>query len=123
VEVSETLLFVYGTLKRGLRNHRLISDQKFLGEVITESLYRVIDLGAHPGLIHDDANGLAVRGELWAVTECCLAELDEFEEVPGPFVRAAVAIQGRNEIVYAYFLNKPTPAGAKSGAEWPLPGV
>jgi gamma-glutamylaminecyclotransferase len=123
VEAKKTMLFVYGTLKRGLRNHRLIADQEFLGEAITEPGYRVIDLGPHPGLIVDDANGLAVRGELWAVSECCLDELDVFEEVPGPFVREAVAIPGQKETVYAYFLNKPVPPGAVSGAEWPLPGA
>jgi gamma-glutamylaminecyclotransferase len=121
LEARKTVLFVYGTLKRGQRNHRLIADQHFLGEAITEPFYRVIDLGPHPGLIVDHTNGLALRGELWAVSECCLAELDEFEEVPGPFVRLAVSIPGRKETVYAYFLNKPVPAGANSGAEWPLP--
>src|SRR6187455_2507530 len=84
--IATTILFVYGTLKRGLRNHRLIADQTFLGEVTTEPRYRVIDLGPFPGLIVDEVNGLAVQGELWAVSECCLAELDEFEGVAGPFI-------------------------------------
>jgi gamma-glutamylcyclotransferase (GGCT)/AIG2-like uncharacterized protein YtfP len=46
----------------------------------------VIDLGPHPGLLRE-ANGLAIHGELWAVSDCCLVELDDFEGVPGPFVR------------------------------------
>jgi gamma-glutamylaminecyclotransferase len=118
-----TILFVYGALKRGQRNHRLIADQTFLGEVATEPRYRVFDLGPYPGLVVDEANGLAVRGELWAVSACCLAELDEFEEVPGPFVRETVAIDGRDEEVFAYFWNRPVPEGAASGSEWPFPEV
>jgi len=116
-----TILFVYGTLKRGLRNHHLLAGQKFIGEAVTEPRYRAFDLGAHPGLIVDEANGLAVTGELWAVNDRCLAELDEFEEVPGPFVRAPVVIAGWGEEVYAYFWNQPVPDGTASGSEWPLP--
>jgi gamma-glutamylaminecyclotransferase len=117
-----TVLFVYGTLKRGLRNHRLIADQQFLGDAVTEPRYRVIDLGEHPGLVIDSVNGLAVRGELWAVNDCCLAELDEFEEVPGPFIRETVAIEGREEEIFAYVWNRPVPEGAASGGEWPRAG-
>jgi gamma-glutamylaminecyclotransferase len=113
-------LFVYGTLKRGLRNHHYIADQVFLGEVATEPLYRVIDLGPHPGLIRDQIEGLAVMGELWEVGDCCLEELDEFEGVPGPFVREKVAIAGRAEPVYAYFMNTPVLPGMLSGDRWPL---
>ncbi len=122
VKIATTILFVYGTLKRGLRNHRLIADQKFLGEVVTEPRYRVFDLGPHPGLVVDEANGLAVKGELWAVSDCCLAELDDFEEVPGPFVREPVAIAGCEDLVYAYFWNQPVPDGAASGDAWPAGG-
>ncbi len=119
-EIAKTILFVYGTLKRGLQNHRLIADQEFRGEAVTEPRYRAIDLGEHPGLIVDESNGLAVKGELWAVSDCCLAELDDFEEVPGPFIRAAVRITGRIESVQAYFWNREVPAGTPGGSEWPL---
>ena len=120
---ASTILFVYGTLKRGLRNHRLLADQEFLGEAVTEPRYRVIDLGPYPGLVTDPAAGLAVRGELWAVTECCLEELDEFEQDAGAFVREPVAIATRDDVVYAYFWNRPVPEGTASGSEWPLAGT
>ena len=93
--MGKTILFVYGTLKRGLRNHRLIADQEFLGEAVTAPRYRVIDLGLHPGLVTDESNGLAVKGELWAVSDCCLAELDDFEEVPGLFFAGGSIADGR----------------------------
>jgi len=118
--MGRTILFVYGTLKRGLRNNRLIGDQEFLGEALTESRYRVIDLGPHPGLVADEENGLAVRGELWAVSECCLGELDAFEEVPGPFIRAEVKVVGQEQPAQAYFWNRPIPEGVATGSEWPL---
>jgi gamma-glutamylaminecyclotransferase len=122
VTTSKTLLFVYGTLKRGLGNHHLIADQDFLGDVVTEALYRVIDLGPYPGLVVDPDSGVAVQGELWAVDAQCLAALDEFEEVAGPFVRVTVAILGWED-VFAYFWNRALPEGISSGNRWPLCGA
>ena len=117
--MRKTILFVYGTLMRGQRNHSLIADQEYLGEAVTEPRYRAIDLGDHPGLVVDETNGLAVKGELWAVSDCCLAELDDFEEVPGPFVRTVVRIAGREEPTQAYFWNKAVTEDVASGSEWP----
>jgi gamma-glutamylaminecyclotransferase len=123
IAVSErkTILFVYGTLKRGLGNHPFIAGQHFIGAAITEPRYRLLDLGPYPGLIVDEANGLAVKGELWAVNDHCLRELDEFEEESHTFRRALVVIPGR-EGVFAYFWNRAVAEGTKSGDEWPLPG-
>ncbi|AMV28206.1 Gamma-glutamylcyclotransferase family protein YtfP [Gemmata sp. SH-PL17] len=116
-----TLLFVYGTLKRGGRNYPRIADQEFVAEVATAARYRVVDLGPYPGLIRDAVNGLAVHGELFAVDARGLAELDEFEDVPNLFVRDLVEIPGY-ESVWAYYTNVPAPAGARTGDRWPLAG-
>jgi gamma-glutamylaminecyclotransferase len=119
--MGKTILFVYGTLKRGGRNHRLIADQRFLGEAVTAPRYRLYDLGSHPGMVAD-AGGLAVRGELWEVNGCVLLELDDFEEVPDLFVRGPVEMVGLDGMVEAYFYNRPIPDGAGAGAEWPFEG-
>lgn len=102
-----TVLFVYGTLRRGRRNHRLIADQVFLGAAATAPRYRVLALGPYPGLVPDDAAGVVVPGELWAVSDCCLAELDDFEGVPDLFDRRPVEVAGRDDMVFAYFWNGP----------------
>jgi gamma-glutamylaminecyclotransferase len=119
---GKTVLFVYGTLKRGLLNHHLLAGEEFLGEVETEPRYRVIDLRHYPGLIVDDASGLAVKGELWSVTASCLAALDEFEEVSHSFARRPVRIPGRG-LVQAYFWNRRVPSDVRSGDCWPLSGA
>jgi gamma-glutamylaminecyclotransferase len=116
---SKSILFAYGTLKRGQRNHRLLAGQDFLAEATSAPRYRVFDLGDYPGMVGDEENGLAVRGELWAVGECCLAELDDFEEVPDWFLREPIEVDGYEQ-VWAYYLNAPVPEGAKSGDRWPL---
>lgn len=113
------LVFVYGTLKRGQRNHRLVADQRFVGEAATAPRYRVFDLGPYPGLVRDDAHGLAVKGEVFAVSECCLAELDDFEGAH-EFARAIIEVDGYEQ-VWAYYFIAPLPDGAPSGDRWPLP--
>src|SRR4051812_42649976 len=115
---SKTVLFVYGTLKCGERNYFRLAGQEFLGAATTAPKYRVIDLGPHPGLVRE-TGGLAVQGELFAVDARCLAELDAFEEVPGPFTRELIEVDGHAE-VWAYYMNTPVPEGAKTGDRWPL---
>jgi gamma-glutamylaminecyclotransferase len=116
---GSTILFVYGSLKRGHRNHRLIADQEFLGDAVTEARYRLVDLGAYPGMI-EDAAGVRVVGELWAVGDCALGELDEFECADAPYSRAAVAIEGRAGAIEAYFYRGAVPPNALTGGEWPF---
>jgi len=117
--MAKTLLFVYGTLKRGQKNHFRLADQEFLGEAVTAPGYRVFDLGPHPGLVRDAATGLAVRGELFAVNDRCLAELDAFEEVPTWFARELIEVAGYEQ-VWAYYVSAAPPEGTKSGDRWPL---
>lgn len=114
------LLFVYGTLKRGERNHRLIADQRFVGKAVTAASYRVYDLGPYPGLVRVDVTGMNVSGQLWEVSDCCLDELDDFEGVPDLFDRRRVEIEHTAEPVMAYFWVGAVPPAAPSGDRWPL---
>lgn len=117
--MANAILFLYGSLKLGGENHRLVADQVYLGLAVTEPRYRIMSLGRYCGMVEDAAKGLAVQGELWRVSRCCLLELDDFEGGEGAWVRRPVAVVG-HEGVEAYFYDGPVPAGAPSGAEWPL---
>jgi len=77
---SETLIFVYGTLKRGGSNHHHLAGQTFLCEGRTGPGFRLFDLGAYPGMVAH-ADGRSVPGEVWAVDPECLARLDVLEGV------------------------------------------
>ncbi len=72
--MGKTILFLYGTLKRGQKNHHFLAGQEFLGEVATMPLYRLYGLGWHPGMVRDPDNGLDVAGELWGRRRCNLSE-------------------------------------------------
>jgi gamma-glutamylaminecyclotransferase len=117
--IARTTLFLYGTLKRGEKSHRLMAGQRFVGAAATEPRYRLHDLGPYPGLVADAA-GVAVAGELWEVDAAGLAELDRFEGVPDLFIREPVAVQGAAGPVEAYLYARPIPPGARCGSSWPL---
>jgi len=74
-----SLVFVYGTLKRGGRNHRYMAGQKFLGPARTPPGFRLYDLGGHPGMIPKSDDREGVTGEVWSVDAACLAQLDILE--------------------------------------------
>lgn len=117
--MSHAVIFLYGSLKRGYSNHARVADQQYLGEARTVPHYRIIQLGKYGGLIRDDAAGLAIKGELWAVSAKCLAELDEFEMGEGLWARFPVDVAGHDG-VEAYFWTGAVPADVRSGDEWPL---
>jgi gamma-glutamylaminecyclotransferase len=118
--MGKTILFLYGTLKRGQKNHHFMADQEFLGEASTMPLYRLYALGWHPGMVLDADGGVEVRGELWAVDDRILAQLDEYEGVPNWFIRQDIAVRDCFETVQAYLYNQNVPPGAISGNEWPF---
>lgn len=111
------LLFVYGTLKRGGRNHRLMAGQRFVGPAVTALGFRLFDLGPYPGMVRA-AEGM-VRGELFEVSPRCRVELDEFEGVPDLFDRREIVLADHST-AWAYLYMRPVPADAPSGDEWPF---
>ncbi len=119
--MSKTILFIYGTLKRGQKSHHFLEGQEFLGEATTMPLYRLYHLGWHPGMVLDADNGMDIKGELWAVDDETLARLDEYEGVGGEwFIRTDVAVRDRFETVQAYLFNQRVPPGSPWGSEWPF---
>jgi len=78
---AATLLFIYGTLKRGGTNHRVIADQNYLGEARTRPGYRLFIVADYPGLVRDQSDQRGVLGEIWSVNPPKLDELDAFEGV------------------------------------------
>ncbi|HYD84303.1 MAG TPA: gamma-glutamylcyclotransferase family protein [Opitutus sp.] len=107
-ETSPILLFIYGTLKRGCSNHRVLAGQTFLGEARTAPGYRLYDLGEYPGMIAVSGDHQGVSGELWSVTPEILAQLDAFEGIPqGLYRRERIALRPpfADRTVNTYFYN------------------
>ena len=64
------ILFVNGTLMRGLALHENLSGAEFLGEARTAPSYRLHSIGdRHPGMYEVAEGGVAVDGELYRMSD------------------------------------------------------
>ena len=109
---SGNLVFIYGTLKQGCRNHDKLKGAKFIGRAQTAteySMYSYADqfpyLTQRPSL-----NMHKVYGELYEVDDALLGELDTFEGVEDDFYyrdNVNVTLLPENNVVsaYVYFMN------------------
>jgi gamma-glutamylaminecyclotransferase len=117
--MATALLFVYGSLKRGQHNHRLLRGQTFVAEAATLPRYRLLDLGPYPGLVQAAAGGRPIRGEVWRVDAATLARLDRFEGVPHLYDRRPVELADGPQAVEAYFYNRDAAGYPECGTSWP----
>jgi gamma-glutamylcyclotransferase (GGCT)/AIG2-like uncharacterized protein YtfP len=120
---ASTLLFVYGTLKRGGANHRQLAGQNFVGPAQTAPGFRLYDLGDYPGMIAESDDRTGVAGELWSVDPACLARLDIFEGVPeGLYRRETIPLRPpfHEQLVQTYLYTPPI-AGHRAieSGNWP----
>jgi gamma-glutamylcyclotransferase (GGCT)/AIG2-like uncharacterized protein YtfP len=69
-EGLSVVLFVNGTLMRGLALHDNLKGAEFLGEARTAPCYRLHSIGdRHPGMYEVNEGGVAVEGELYKVSD------------------------------------------------------
>lgn len=81
------LVFVYGTLKRGMANHQLLVGSRFEGTATVAGLH-LFDLGPFPMAIAAAADADArLDGEIYGVSPAQLAALDRFEGAPRLYER------------------------------------
>jgi gamma-glutamylcyclotransferase (GGCT)/AIG2-like uncharacterized protein YtfP len=115
-----SLIFVYGSLKRGYALHHLLATQQSQGNAVTRPLYRLFDLGSWPGLI-EWPDGLAIRGEVYQVDAECLQRLDEAEGVAeAQYARRPILLQppfDRDE-VHAWFWLRSVNGLPDCGEQW-----
>lgn len=106
-------VFVYGSLKNGKGNHRLLSGSKYLGRCYVEGRHRLLSLGGFPGLVKsDDLEPQKVVGEVYQVNEETLQSLDWLEGHPRFYCREKVPTPFKNAWAYflpAEYLNKGYP--------------
>lgn len=93
-----TRLFIYGTLLHGEDNHYLLGGRQPLATVVSEPVYRMLDMGGYPALTEGGAT--AIVGELYEVDVATLARLDILEEVPELYRRVATVVEGQAVELY-----------------------
>lgn len=126
---TDTLIFVYGTLRSGCSNHEQMlrpccehewvcecPAAAFRGRALTNpGAWDLWDLGGFPALRPaepGDETAAPVRGELWLVPPPLLSRLDRFEGVPRLYVRGAVGLAS-GMLVDAYIFARPPPPGSR----------
>lgn len=105
---QEHLVFVYGTLRRGEPNHRLLARARFLSAAVTLPGFALVDLGLYPAMIAGGAS--AVVGEVYAVDARTLARLDILEDHPRYYQRQPIGLATGQE-VEAYLMQPGQVAG------------
>jgi gamma-glutamylaminecyclotransferase len=88
---ARTVIFVYGSLLSGERNHGQMAGAGFLGPARTLPRYALYHLGTYPGMTE---GAQPIEGELYEVDARRLAALDAFEGHPNYFRRGPVALEG-----------------------------
>jgi gamma-glutamylcyclotransferase (GGCT)/AIG2-like uncharacterized protein YtfP len=119
------LIFAYGTLMRGFSRHFHLADQEFVGLARTQPLYRMVNCGTYPGLLHASP-GNSLEGEIWRVSQACLARLDGAEGVEESlYSRQPIRLLPpyADESVDAYFYLRPTEGMADCGTRWTVVGT
>jgi gamma-glutamylcyclotransferase (GGCT)/AIG2-like uncharacterized protein YtfP len=99
-----TRVFVYGSLRQGLQNHRLLEGAAFLGVGWTEEGYTMVSLGRYPGVAR--GGHTSVWGELYDVDDGTLAALDLLEGNARYYTREQVKVYVGNrwEKAWIYLL-------------------
>src|SRR5215831_2349903 len=103
-----TMVFVYGSLLRGERNHSVMRDATFIRAARTAQHYTLYDLGSFPALVA--AGTHAVAGEIFEVDEQMLEHLDRFEGHPRYYRRGPITLE-RGALVDAYLMTVHQVAG------------
>ncbi len=99
-----TRLFVYGSLRKGKPNHRLLVKSP-LGEATYKGLYKTVSRyymvglksGAYPYVMdippHTSMKPIEIVGEVYEVDEECLRVIDQLEGHPEHYRRITVSVR------------------------------
>lgn len=93
--MSSDLLFVNGTLMRGLALNKNLEGAQFLEATRTAPVYRVYSIGdVHPGMFEVAEGGVSVEGELYRVPDEVFRRV-EAGEPPGLYRGPVKLADGR----------------------------
>lgn len=116
--MSDHVVAVYGSLRRGFHNHPVLGDSEYFGESATEARYTMIDLGYFPAVI--DSGGTAIHVEIYRVSEAVLADMDLLEGVPTFYRRETVSVRDFGEAIM-YVLSEAYLESLESGSRRIIP--
>lgn len=100
---TKTLIGVYGSLREGLGNHRLLQDAEFVGADSLPAEYGMVSLGGFPGVFKGGTTNIVL--ELYLVDAGELLRLDRLEGNGSFYTREEVTTQA-GALPWVYLLPK-----------------
>lgn len=119
-----SLLFVYGSLKKGCSNHHLLEDSVLVSESFTDERFRMLNLEYFPGVVKGEPVS-RISGEVYDVGNETLDVLDDFEGKW--FYREDVLLDNGSKAAM-YFLSAQVPCerysviGSGNWMDYPVSG-
>lgn len=111
------LIMVYGSLKTGFSNNRILTDSKLVGEAETVEAYNMT--ADHFPYVAKFPQFTTIKGEVWIVDNFTLHNLDILESHPSWYKREKVEVVVKGEKVKAWmYFNEVT-----KGKEHILDGI
>lgn len=83
------IVFVYGSLKQGFHNHRLMEGATYVGEAQVAGA-KMFSLGSFPAVVHGTG---VVYGEVWEVSGAQAQALDRLEGHPTFYKREELLVE------------------------------
>ena len=100
---SKMYAFVYGSLKRGLHNHRVLGDAEFVKSTVTKDKYYMYGMGSFPA-VTDKRKEAHIQGEVYSIDSLHLEDLDHLEGNGSFYKRKMVRLRGFPTPVWMYFI-------------------
>ena len=91
------LVAVYGSLRAGHGNHRLLEGYELLSRELSPPIFKMISLGGFPGLLDGTASAVL---EMYDVSEDTFSRLDMLEGYPHFYNRKQVSTSVGDAWVY-----------------------
>ena len=110
---------VYGSLRKGLHNHRVLgTDRDLIGEGIVKG-FGMYSLGAYPALSREGTHTDVVV-ELYHVTDKSMVDLDRLEGFPKYYTRklCPILIGGETVPAWVYYMKGVIAEGFVPSGDW-----
>lgn len=125
--MTTELLFVYGSCKKGYKNHKFLEGFKFIDKAETEANYLLYDTGPLPVMIQVAVGeGRCIKGEVYQVSESFLNSFDKRfcdgnTQVSSYWLydRKKIAVKGFKQPVYSYIYKYGVDRFLDCGQSWP----
>jgi len=108
--MNNEFVFVYGSLKNGFGNNRLLESSKFISEAITvNDNFDMTSLGGFPGVVSEGQK--RISGEVYSISNDILSRLDVLESNGSFYTRRQIVVFTTNQpafkkyVVWIYILN------------------